>query len=342
MRNNRFILFGITMLLGLTLLLAGCGQSTPSSSNDSSSNKPAQDPVELKMVGYWPTNAKEWHVANSFIDQVNKELAGKVKITVMGGPELIPQTELANAVRTGAIDMGYATASAFVSLVPEADAVKLTELTPEEMRKNGATAFIDKMFREKANSHFLGLTMYGNGFFHLYTKQKLEKADLSGLIFRSIPIYEPLLKALGAQITTLPGSEIITSMDRKVITGFAYPIAGAFGLGYGQAAKYVLTPGFYAPEASLTINLDKWNKLPKDVQETIDKLAAKAEIEAMEWTKGWEDEDAAALKKQGVEFVELPAGEKEKFIQTARETGWAKIKERTPQNWEQLQKLLAK
>ncbi|MCL6478588.1 MAG: TRAP transporter substrate-binding protein DctP [Peptococcaceae bacterium] len=329
------VFVGISLLLGFALLLPGCGQETPAP------NTGAQSPVELKMVGSFATSAPEWKITKDFVDQVNKELAGKVKITIAGGPELIPPTELANAVRTGAVDMSFSQASMYVSLVPEADAIKLATVSPADMRKNGAHDFLDKKFREKANGHFLGMTMFGQEWFHIFTNTKVEKADLSGHIFRSIPIYEPVLKALGAKVTTMDISEVVTAMDRKVITGFAYPVAGA-AANFGTAAKYVLNPGFYAAEPIMVINQDKWNSLPEDVRNAVDKLAAKAEIDSVEWCKTWSEQSAKELKDKGVQFVDLPAGEKEKFEKVVFEAGWAKIKERSPDSYDQLKKLLTK
>lgn len=336
LRKKRVMLIGISLLLSFALLMTGCGQKSPDSSTT------GQNLVELKMVGSFPLNAPEWKITKDFVDQVNKELTGKVKITIAGGPELIPTTELANAVRTGATDMSFSMASQYVSIVPEADAIKLATISPKDMRSNGAHEFYDKLFKEKANGHFLGMALFGQEWFHIFTNTKLEKADLSGYIFRSVPIYDPLLKELGAKVTTLDMTEINTAMDRKVITGFAYPVAGADANGFGQAAKYVLNQGFYSAEPILVINQDKWNKLPKDVQDTIDKLAAKAEVDSVAWCKEWADKSAVALKEKGVQFVDLPSEEKAKFAKVAADAGWAKIKERTPGNYEQLKKLLAK
>lgn len=332
------------LLVGLSLitfmLLSGCSQKDNNSAG--SNDSPKSSPIELKVVGFFPSHVTEWEAVDYFIEQVNRELAGKVVINKLGGPEVIPANEQPEALRMGTIDMVYAPTFQWVSIAPELEAAKLAEITPMEMRKNGAFEFFDDVMQKKANAKYLGLFTSGFENFNIFTNVKLDKADLSGFIMRSVPIYEPLLLQLGASIVSLPLTEVSNAMDRGVITAFAYSLPGAEAFGFDQVAKYVINPGFYAAEAALAINTDAWNKLPKDVQDTLMRISIEAEEYGWNFHGDLKDQAVDSLTKKGMEFIELPPGEKEKFSTIAIEAGWEKVMERTPDSYDRLKGLLTK
>lgn len=338
--NRKKHMWALALLLMVTLvLLSGCGEKNNESSGGEGS---ANNPVELRIVGFFPSHVTEWEAVDYFVEQVNKELAGQVIINKLGGPEVIPANEQPEALRMGTIDMIYAPSAQWVPIAPELDAVKLAELSPMELRNNGGNEFLDQIYQEKANAKFIGIFQSGFENFAIFTNHKMDKADLSGQIMRSIPIYEPLLLKLGASIVSLPLTEISNAMDRGVITAFAYSLPGAEAFGFDQVAKYVINPGFYAGEASVAINLDAWNKLPKDVQDTIMRIAVEAEEYGWEYHTNLKNEAIESLTQKGMEFIDLPPGEREKFIEIATEAGWEKVKERTPGNYDRLREVLTK
>ncbi|HET6599924.1 MAG TPA: ABC transporter substrate-binding protein, partial [Burkholderiaceae bacterium] len=73
-----------------------------------------------------------------FIKKVNAEGAGLVKINYIGGPKAMPPFEVGNAVKNGIVDIANVTGAFYTNLMPAADALKLSELTIQEQRKNGA------------------------------------------------------------------------------------------------------------------------------------------------------------------------------------------------------------
>ncbi|MCL6446727.1 MAG: TRAP transporter substrate-binding protein DctP [Armatimonadetes bacterium] len=341
MIKKNFLLTLLFIFGAASLLLSGCGKGTPAPTQTGGGE--AGKTVELKLVSYFPlNNEKEWMATRYFIDKVEQQLAGKVKINVLGGPEVVQTTDQPEALRAGTIDLNLAPGSMYIPLVPEADAIKMSEYSPMEMRKNGAYEFFDQMFQEKANAKYLGQMVAGKEWQYIFLNKKIDKADLSGLLIRTIPIQEPIIKALGGKTVTIPISEIATAMERKVIDGFAYAGIGAYDLNFHEVAKYVIDKGFTASEVVFVMNLNTWNSLPKDVQDAISRIAAEAEEYA--WNKGMDlkQKSLNQIKEKGVEFIKLPPAEEEKFDRVISDAGWAEIKKRTPQNYERLRQLLVK
>ena len=63
--------------------------------------------VTFKAVAFIPKNHPLMSQTIVWVDMINKELAGKVKINYIGGPEVIPGLQQVEAVRKGVIDIAF-------------------------------------------------------------------------------------------------------------------------------------------------------------------------------------------------------------------------------------------
>ncbi len=66
-----------------------------------------------------------------------------------------------------------------------------------EQRKNGGFDYINKLYNEKVNAHYLA-RMVETPPFHLYLNKQIDKPDLTGLKIRITPVYRDFFQALGA------------------------------------------------------------------------------------------------------------------------------------------------
>src|SRR5213592_2556139 len=60
-----------------------------------------------------------------FVEKVNADGKGLIKINYIGGPRAVPPFEVGNAVRTRVVDMAHVTGAFYTNLMPEADGFKL-------------------------------------------------------------------------------------------------------------------------------------------------------------------------------------------------------------------------
>jgi len=339
MKKSFSVKLFVLSLLVVTMIftITGCGGNQTGNSQDTKM-------IEIKLASPFPTTAEsEWAGVNYFVEEVNKELAGKAKVTVLGGPEVIPAQEQAEALRTGALDMMFGTAGYWVQVFPEADAIKLIEYSPMESRENGIYDYYSDLFQQKGNAKYIGMAIAGPvEWFYFYLSKPVDKPDFSGMMMRTIPIYEPVQKALGAQVTTMPATDINNAMDRGIINGFCYPIFSAQNYTYYESAKYIVDHGFFYGEAPLVMNLDKWNELPEDVQKVLSQKGIEMEEYFWEFTSESLVKDKQYLIDHGVEFIKFSPEDEKKFNEITKEAGWAKIKERCPESYETLRDMLTK
>src|SRR5699024_5045853 len=109
--------------------------STPannSSKNNSEAESGSSEVIELDAVTAWPEDTKDNEGLFSLIDIVNEKGKGKVHINYLGGPETVPSDEQPKALKNGTMDILWTSANYNSSLVPAADSLLLSKMSPQE------------------------------------------------------------------------------------------------------------------------------------------------------------------------------------------------------------------
>jgi TRAP-type C4-dicarboxylate transport system substrate-binding protein len=275
-----------------------------------------------------------------FIDKVNTDGKGLVKIIYIGGPKAMPPFEVGKALAGGVVDIANATGAFYTNVMPEADAWKLTERPMAELRKNGGFDYMAKLYDQKMNAVFLARHVDDNPF-HLYLNKRIDKPDLTGLKIRITPVYREFFQTLGATVVQTAPGEVYTALERGVVDGYGWPITGVFDLGWHEKTKYRVDPGFYSAEVSILINKNSLAKLNDAQKKVIVDAAAWIEAQASETAKE-NEADIAKQKAAGIEVIELKGTEGEAWRAKAYEAGWAAIIKLSPEHGPKLKAYFSK
>lgn len=273
----------------------------------------------------------------SFVDKVNAEGKGVMKIHVVGGPESTPPLEIGNAVRTGVVDLANTTGVFHANLVPEALAGTLAEKPMAELRANGGYALLDRIHRKKGNMVWLARVSDGLQY-HIYTNKKVEAGDFSSLKLRSVPVYRAFFQSLGATPLQVPPGEVFTALERGVVDGYGWPSVGIFDLGWQEKTKYRVEPGFYNVEVGLYMNQNTWKKLDDAQREFLEKQIAWVESENVKDLKAADAEKARQAGAK-IESITIPDAQVQQFRDRAYEAGWKGIEQASPQHVAKLREL---
>src|SRR5260370_21616403 len=296
--------------------------------------------VTLRVVSALPE--KQYYVKRTveWIDKANKEGKGVLQMNFSGGAKAIPTFEVGNAVKTGVVDMALSTGAFYTNLMPEADALKLAEVSAAQQRKNGAYDLINKIWAEKANMRYLARVVEFTPF-HLYLNKKIDKPDLTGLKIRITPVYRDFFQALGASVMTTAPGEVYTALERGVIDGYGWPIHALFALNWHEKTKYRVDPGFYNAEVALIMNLDKYKSLTAAQRDYLERKAQAYEAQN-DFSKNYNQSEAKRQAEAGIQVIAFDAATAKAYVEKAKEVGWANAIKASPQYGEQLQKVLAK
>ena len=299
----------------------------------------------LKAVTAWPKTASEYKAFTTFTDLVEQMVAkkypGELKIQYIGGPEAVKTPDQVQALQRGMVDMVFTTNAYYVSLLPEVDALKLSNFTPSEERASGAWAYMNDLHEKKIGIYYLARLGLGTKF-HLYLKKPIKSADLKGLNIRVSPMYLQAIKGLGSNPVVIPPTEVYAALERNVVDGYCWPAVGIRDWGWQKHTQYVVDPGFYNVPNPLLINLKTWNQLPPKLRYLLTEAALEAEKKVVALFDDLAKQERPILLKEGIKVIDLPPAEKEKFLKVAYDEGWKDIIAKSPQIGPKLKELLTK
>jgi TRAP-type C4-dicarboxylate transport system substrate-binding protein len=322
----------IILLAACFFLIFGLGSTTVQSQQ-----------IVLKAVTAFPKNHMNNDPVPIFVDKINKRAEGKLKIDWLGGPEVMKSFDQIVALKSGTIDMilyypfGY-----MKSLMPECEAKGSSELAEWEERKTGAFELWCDIFQKRVNAQYLG-RFHSMVKFTLFSNKMIKGIDdIKGMKIRVMPLYIPFFKALGASPVTIAPDEIYTAMERGVVDGFMYVNVGPVSWGLHEVTKYSVEPGVFQMEPATMVNMDKWTKIPPDLQALMMDVMQDMEYIASMRNVMLEQKEIAIRTKAGMKVIQLPPADAEKFIKTASDTTWAYLVQQSPEYGPKLRDLTSR
>src|SRR5437660_4385527 len=272
---------------------------------------PAATAQTTMTMSSWvsPSHLLTKDVLGVWAQQVEKATDGRVKFQMLPKHPSAPPGTF-DAVKDGLVDLSYVTAS----YTPARHILPLMA----ELPGSGATALANsiaysrihwKYFQkigEYKGVKLLGVFTHGPG--QMFTRRPVSGiADVQGLKIRTGGgIAEQVAKALGASAFVKPAPESYELLSSGVADGVFFPLESiiSFKLDTVLEQATLFPGGMYSSSFGFFMNEDKWNKLPKQDQEAIEKISG--EPIARLAGKSWDEADAKgleALKKSGVKIV---------------------------------------
>jgi TRAP-type transport system periplasmic protein len=297
----------------------------------------AAQEVTLRAVSAFAEGTEFSKNFERFIEKVNSDGKGLIKINYIGGPRAVPPFEVGNAVRTRVIDIANVTGAFYTNLMPEADGFKLNGKPMSEQRSNGTWEYLNRLHNQKLNSQYLA-RQFHNVPFHIYLNKKIEKIDFSGLKIRVTPVYRDVVEALGGAPITTPPGEVYTALERGVVDGYGWPITGIFDLGWEKVTKFRMEPPFYSVEVNVLVNLDTWKGLSDAQRQLLDEAAL--------WLEGLDSEQEGAIKAErerqaaaGIQALDFGPAAAKAFLDRAYDVAWQSVIKRAPETGPKLRRL---
>jgi TRAP-type transport system periplasmic protein len=327
-----YLLVTITLLIGFGL--------------SGSLTQAADKTYTINALTAWPKSAFESGEFLKFLENVQKEAderyPGELKMVYKGAGEVVATREQVEAARTGLVDMVYTAGSYYTSVLPVIDIMSLTDLMPWQERKAGVFAYLNKLHNEKANVEMLGRVGTGS-YFHLFLAKPIEAVDdLKGRKIRCSPTTISFMKAVGATPIQMPPPDIYTAMERGVVDGYLLPPGTIRDFGLVPVSKFIVFPGIYQPCQFVLMNLDAWKGLPEHLQTLLVENTEKMAHFNIEDQVAQLKNELESFKKDGVQFLDLPPEQGEKFKKIANDALYDTIVKKAPEETKTLLEMITK
>jgi TRAP-type mannitol/chloroaromatic compound transport system substrate-binding protein len=256
--------------------LAGCSKPQAECSTEAGASS---ETFEWSCVTSWPPKFPGLGMAvENLANRLERASAGRLKIKVYGGGELVPAFEVFDAVSRGAVEMGH---DASYYHKGKVDAAQFFTAIPFGLNYMELNAWIHyggglELWRDLYEPFNLVPFLCGNTGVQMggwFNKEINSVDDLKGLKMRIPGLGGEVLRRAGGTPITLPGAEIFTSLQTGAIdaTEWVGPYNDvSFGL--HKAATYYYYPGWQEPGPGLEciINRAAWESLPADLQSLVE------------------------------------------------------------------------
>jgi len=279
----------------------------------------AKGPTVLKISNGINEEHPSYLAAVKFGEILNGKLPGRFEVQVYANAQLGDDVRATEAAQMGTLEMVCTSSSPLVGLASDFMVLDLPFIFSSE---KAADAVLDgavgKALAAKLEPKGLKLlAYYENGFRQLTNsaKEVMSPADLKGLKIRTMenPIHLAAWKALGANPTPMPFSEVFTAMQQKTIDGQENPIPTIYLSKFYEVQKFTtLTGHVYGPHI-LLMNKKLFDSFTPAEQKVLMESAQESALYQRKLNRQMNTDYVAELRKNGMTVTELTPAQQKAF-----------------------------
>jgi TRAP-type C4-dicarboxylate transport system substrate-binding protein len=247
--------------------------------------------------------------------EVEKRTNGKVVIDTFPGGTLLKAKAIMDGVIAGTADIGNLCMAYQPGRFLITNAIALPLGLPNSEVASLVLWDLYKKYKPKAFDKVKVLTMFTSAPSNIMSKIPIRNLEeLKGVPIRASGGAAQILKAWGANRVGMPMPETPEALQKGVVKGLFSSLEVMKDFKFAELCKYVTMTQTPVYPFAVVMNMDKWNSLPKDVQEVLDGLGTQQAA----WTGVYMDKHvkkamAWSKKKQGVKVFRLLKKEKAKW-----------------------------
>ena len=239
----------------------------------------AQQPVPIRL-GHVAFPGSLFEItSNKFAQEVNQALKGRYEVRVFHSSQLGSDEQMIKGIRVGAPEMQIP--STVMSTVDQRYGVfemPYLIVNRAHMKKAAENREVQKALFEPLPAKGLRLLgVWENGFRHITNNVRpiVRPEDLKGIKLR-VPggVWRvKMFQAYGANPSPMPFAEVYSALQSGVMDAQENPFPQIYSAKFHEVQKFLSLTGHVYTPAYLIVSEDFWKKLPKDVQNTIAKIA---------------------------------------------------------------------
>jgi len=216
---------------------------------------------------------------NKFAQEVNQALKGRVEVRVFHSSQLGSDEQMIKGIRVGAPEMQIP--STVMSTVDQRFGVfemPYLIVNRAHIKKAADSREVQKALFEPLPARGVRvLGVWENGFRHITNNVRpiVKPEDLKGIKLR-VPggVWRvKMFQAYGANPSPMPFAEVYSALQSGVMDGQENPFTQIYSAKFQEVQKFLSLTGHVYTPAFLIVSEEFWKKQPKDVQDTITRIA---------------------------------------------------------------------
>jgi TRAP-type C4-dicarboxylate transport system substrate-binding protein len=288
----------------------------------------AADPIELTYAGMWSPKHPQSVAAKLWIEKIEKETKGRVKIKPFWAGALYRPRQSALELSKGVADIGdFSGAYAPMGYAFEKSMrMAFWGVNNRKLARKVYYAVMDKypQLEEEFTTGGIKVMAYASipPYQLLVAKKKVATVDdIRGLTLKASGDLAKLATALGGEGVVIGMGETYTALQKTTIDGAFAPYETLKTFRFAEVVDYVVEFNISAaPAGHWGFSMKSWNKLPKDIQKVF--------LNNMEWFGekveelmfAGEEKGIALAKQHNANFVKLSPSDLDKVYKAVDST----------------------
>ena len=258
-----------------------------------------------------------------FVERVNRMSGGRIEITNFNADVLLGIGETFRGVGSGVADLAVTASIYHRGIVPIGEylwAVPFFPVTTLEFYEHiyqnmGIKEIWQEAYRPHNVAHLTYMVSDEWGAM-VSTRPVTKFADFRGMKVRAFGIWADWLVHNGASIVTVPGGEIYTAMQTRILDAAAFGSPDAWaGMKMHEVARYYINPSVVPYDiVEVIMNLRTFNSMPAELQEVLTSAARVFNAELAALTIQTDARGRKRLAEGGMQTIMIPD---EELIQAA-------------------------
>lgn len=326
-------IIAIILALAMVFTLCACGAKTETAAEaPAADGTTAEAPVAsdekyvIKFGHFLATNHNEHLALEELKAMVEEKTDGRLIIEIYPASQLGSERELAEMVAMGTVDMSMSDGPTWSNAlnIPELAVFGLPFLYNNI---DGELEAFKNVVKDSAAEYMVpagvrplfAFSMSVRGTMTADTPIDSLKA-ISGIKIRvpEITLYVDTWKNLGANATTTAWSECYTSISQGVVDGCEADPTTLVSANLQEVCKYYSETNHMGCIHICTINENKWQTIPTDLQEIFLECANQVMEKQFADRKVTDEEAIQIMKDAGVEIISVPAEETAKMVEAVQ------------------------
>ena len=274
----------------------------------------ADEKMVLKASDVHPEGYPTVQAVEDMGKKLSDATGGRLTIQMYASMQLGGEKEAIEQAQVGAIQIARVSVGALGPVVPDLNVFNLPFLFRDTAHMEKVVdgpigqELLDKV-TNNPNTHLVGLAWMDAGARNFYdTKKPIENiSDLKGLKIRVMgnPMFVEMMTDLGGNGVAMGYDQVFSALQTGVVDGAENnPPSFYFDNHYQVAKYYTLTEHLIVPEI-IVFSRASWDKLSKDDQALITKLAREAQADERQLWKKKEAEAMEKMKAAGIEIITI-------------------------------------
>ena len=287
---------------------------------------------KLKMQSNWTGIGiqSQDRSAEMFVERVNKLSGGRIEITNFDAGVLLGIGETFRGVSAGVADLAVTAPVYHRGIVPVGEylwSVPFFPVTNLEFYENIYQFMgIKELWQAAYAPHNIKHLNYlcSDEWGSMVSTRRVEKfADFKGMKVRAFGIWAEWLAHNGASIAVVPGGEVYTAIQTKILDAAAFGSPDAWaGLKVYEVCKYYINPSVAPYDiVEVIMNMKTFNEMPEDLQEVLVSAARVKNLDITAMTIPTDASGRQKLAEGGMETIKIPDDE----LITAADWCWKKF-----------------